>query len=88
MTRSQAQQRRQDVIVGLGAASLLTFLATIAFGGPLLFLHLAVDVALLGYLAMVLQVTRRNQGRAAVSYLAPSPRVMVPAQQQRSSAAR
>ena len=32
MTRSQAQQRRQDVIVALGAASLLTFLATIAFG--------------------------------------------------------
>ena len=53
MTRSAAQQRRQDVIVGLGAASLLTFLATIAFGGPLLLVHLAVDVALLAYLGLV-----------------------------------
>jgi hypothetical protein len=91
MTRTQAQQRRQDVIVGLGAASLLTFLATLAFGGPLLFLHLLVDVALLAYLGLVLQATRRNQERAEVAYLNPSPRLtgaVVPASQQRSSAAR
>jgi hypothetical protein len=91
MTRSQAHQRRQDVIVGLGAASLLTFLATLAFGGPLLFVHLAVDLALLAYLGLVLQVTRRSQGRADVAYLNPSPRLnraMMPAHEQRSSAAR
>lgn len=44
------RKRRQDVLVALGAACLLTLLATIAFGPAFLYLHLLADVFLVGYL--------------------------------------
>ena len=44
------RKRRQDVLVALGAACLLTLLATIAFGPVFLYLHLLADVLLVGYL--------------------------------------
>ncbi len=59
MTRSQAQQRRQDVIVGLSAAALLTLLATVAFGGVMLYLHLLVDLLFVAYLGLLLLAPRR-----------------------------
>jgi hypothetical protein len=91
--RSAGQQRRQDVIVALLAASLLSFLATLTFSGLFLYLHLAIDLALVAYVGAVLTLTRRNQARSAqVTYLsqrAPmSSMVPVAAQQQRRSAAR
>ena len=89
--RSGAQQRRQDVIVALLAASLLSFLATLTFSGLFLYLHVLIDLALVAYVAAVLTVTRRVQARSAqVSYL-PQRSAMVPAtahQQQRRTAAR
>lgn len=80
LRRSPAQQRRQDVIVALVAASLLSFLATITFSGAFLAVHLVIDVALVAYVAAVLSVTRRTQSRGSVTYL-PSHQVrgMVPA---------
>ena len=44
------RKRRQDVLVALGAACLLTLLATIAFGPVFLYLHLIADALLVGYL--------------------------------------
>ena len=66
---SWAQRRRQDVIVSLLAASLLTFLATVTFSGLFLYLHLLVDLALVAYVAAVLSLTRRQAARSRVSYL-------------------
>lgn len=94
-TRSFAQQRRQDVIVSLLAASLLSFLAMLTFSGLFLVLHIAIDIALVAYVAAVLTITRRTQARSQVTYLPHArmerlPNRMMPlvAQQQRRSAAR
>lgn len=61
--------------MALGAAALLSFLATLAFGGPLLVLHLVIDVLLVTYLALVLKFTRRERARSEVAYLSPAPRL-------------
>ena len=90
--RSVAQQRRQDVIVALLAASLLSFLATLTFSGLFLYLHLAIDLALVAYVGAVLTLTRRNQARSSqVTYLpqrAPMSSMVPVAAQQRRTAAR
>jgi hypothetical protein len=88
--RSAAQQRRQDVIVALLAASLLSFLATVTFSGLFLYLHLLIDAALVAYVGAVLTLTRRKQARSQVAYLPQrsplSSMATVPAQQRRSAA--
>jgi len=90
--RSAGQQRRQDVIVALLAASLLSFLATLTFSGLFLYLHLAIDLALVAYVGAVLTLTRRNQARSSqVTYLsqrAPMSSMVPVAAQQRRTAAR
>ena len=90
--RSVAQQRRQDVIVALLAASLLSFLATLTFSGLFLYLHLLIDVALVAYVGAVLTLTRRNHARSSqVTYLpqrAPMSSMVPVAAQQRRTAAR
>jgi hypothetical protein len=91
--RSAVQQRRQDVIVALLAASLLSFLATLTFSGLFLYLNVVIDLALVAYVAAVLTVTRRVQARSQVSYLpqrSPIHSAMVPAtaQSERRTAAR
>jgi hypothetical protein len=67
--RTSAAQRRQEVIVGLGAAALLSLLAMLAFGGVMLILHLVIDVALIAYLALALQVSRTERSASRVAYL-------------------
>lgn len=71
--------------MALLAASLLSFLATLAFSGALLPLHLAIDVLLGAYLLAVLAVTRRRPARSPVTYL---PRATVSVPTQRRSVAR
>jgi hypothetical protein len=89
MTRSQAQQRRQDVIVALSAAALLTLLATVAFGGVMLYLHLLVDLLFVAYLGLLLMAPKRAAKRPQVTYLTPAPaRQPVSAAHQRSTVAR
>lgn len=56
-----AQRRRQDIITGLFAASLLSFLAYLSFGGPMLVVHVVVDVMLVFYVGLVLASTRRER---------------------------
>lgn len=58
------RKRRQDVLVALGAACLLTLLATIAFGPVFLYVHLLADVLLVGYLVAL---QRAISGGATVS---------------------
>lgn len=90
--RSGAQQRRQDVIVSLLAASLLSFLAMLTFSGAFLILHIVIDLALVAYVAAVLTITRRTQTRSKVTSLArarmermPNRMVPVAAQSRRSA---
>lgn len=56
------RRRRQEILVGLGAAALLTLVCTVAFGGPFLLLHLLADALLLAYVAALAKV---NQAPAA-----------------------
>lgn len=73
VVRTRAQQRRQDILTTLVAAALLSFLGFATFGGPLLVVHIAVDVLLAAYVALWLSVTRRERMRAQVSYLPGRP---------------
>lgn len=47
---ASTRKRRQDVLVSLGAAALLTLLATVAFGGVFLYVHLMADLLMAAYL--------------------------------------
>jgi len=58
------RKRRQDVLITLGAAALLTLLATVAFGGVFLYLHLAADVLMLAYLVALQRVVTRPDQQA------------------------
>jgi hypothetical protein len=51
------RKRRQEVLMTLGSLAILTLLATIAFGGVFLILHLLVDLLLVAYLVVLAQVT-------------------------------
>ena len=86
--RSPAAQRRQDVIVALGALSLLSLLAMLTFGGAMLYIHLLIDVALLAYLGAVLNVSRVEKMRSRVAYLPhqASPLLTVTQSNRRSAA--
>jgi hypothetical protein len=88
MTHSQAQRRRQDVLVALFASVLLSLLATVAFPA-LLPLHLLADVLLVAYLGLLLFAPRRAAKSASkVTYLAPAPARPVAPARQRSTVAR
>lgn len=71
MTRPDVLRRRRDVLVTLTSAAGLTFVLALALGGNVWLLHLLVDAALLGYVAMLLHIkeTRRTPARANVRYL-------------------
>lgn len=77
------RKRRQDVLVALGSAAVLTLVCAVAFGGPFLVLHLLVDVALVAYLVALAQVRQaparaphvaRSAEPAPVRHVAPAPR--------------
>lgn len=60
MSRADVQRRRRDVLATLGVAAVLTFLLAVVAGGAVWLLHLSVDAALLGYVAMLMQVQQRR----------------------------
>lgn len=72
MSRTDAQRRRRDVLMTLSAAAVLTLLLAFVAGGAVWLLHLSVDAALLGYVAMLMQVQQQRQvaSRGNVRYLA------------------
>lgn len=70
MSRAEAMRRRRDVVATLTTAAVLTFLLAVALGGSVWLLHLTVDAALLGYVAMLMQIQQqRTQVRNTVRYL-------------------
>ena len=93
MTRTDAQQRRQDVLTALAGAAVVSFLAVLAFGGPMLYLHAVIDLLFLAYVCGMLTATRRSRVRGQVSVLADYRSTatgggMVPVATSRSYAAR
>jgi hypothetical protein len=72
MSRTDAQRRRRDVLFTLTAAAGLTLLLGFVAGGSVWLLHLTVDAALLGYVALLMQVQQQRQApaRGNVRYLA------------------
>jgi hypothetical protein len=72
--RAAARKRRRDVLFTLGGVAGFTLLLALAFGGPLLILHLLVDVALAGYLYLLVQMRKLAEEQAVkVRYLAAPP---------------
>ena len=69
--RPDVIRRRRDVVCTLAAAAGLTFLLAMALGGNVWILHLLVDAALLGYVALLLQIkqSRMAPARTNVRYL-------------------
>lgn len=65
MTRDDAFRRRRDVLMTLTAAAVLTFLLALVTGGAVWLLHLTIDAALLGYVALLMQVQQQPQRRPA-----------------------
>lgn len=72
MSRTDAQRRRRDVLFTLTAAAGLTFVLGFVAGGSVWLLHLTVDAALLGYVALLMQIQQQRQtpARGNVRYLA------------------
>lgn len=72
--RAAARKRRRDVLFALGGLAGFTLLLAMAFGGPMLLLHLLVDVALGGYLYLLVQMRKLAEEQAVkVRYLAAPP---------------
>lgn len=72
--RAAARKRRRDVLFTLGGVAGFTFLLAIAFGGPMLILHLLVDMAFAGYLYLLVQMRKLAEEQAVkVRYLAAPP---------------
>jgi hypothetical protein len=72
--RSAARKRRRDVLFTLGGVAGFTFLLALAFGGPMLLLHLVVDMALAGYVYLLVQMRKLAEEQAVkVRYLAAPP---------------
>ena len=68
LARHDVLRRRRDVVTTLACAAALTFALAIALGGSVWLLQLIVDAALLGYVAMLLQI-KQNRAPANVRYL-------------------
>jgi len=72
--RSAARKRRRDVLFTLGGVAGFTLLLALAFGGPMLLLHLLADLALGGYVYLLVQMRKLAEEQAVkVRYLAAPP---------------
>jgi hypothetical protein len=58
-----ARKRRREVLYTLVAASALSFLMAIGLGGPVLLLHLLIDVALITYVGMLIRLQKAKAER-------------------------
>ena len=75
MRRAEARRRRRDVFLTLLGAVGVTFLLAVAMGGMVWMLHLAIDVAFVGYVALLVKLQQASaEKELKVRYLAPSPR--------------
>ena len=63
MRRAEVRRRRRDVFLTLLGAVGVTFLLAIVFGGSVWVVHLLVDVAFLGYVAMLISIQQQAMDR-------------------------
>jgi hypothetical protein len=61
--RADVRRRRRDVFTTLLATAGVTLVLAVVLGGPLWMLHLAVDVALVGYVAMLVSIQQQRTER-------------------------
>jgi hypothetical protein len=59
----QARMRRRNILVGLAGAALGTLILAVVMGGLFIFLNLLVDVALLGYVILLVRFQQASQDR-------------------------
>ncbi len=71
---SSARKRRRDVFLTLAAAVPVTFLLAVAMSGMVWMLHLAVDVAFLGYVGLLVKLQQESAEKdLKVRFLEPVP---------------
>ena len=58
-----ARKRRREVLYTLFAASAVSLLMALGLGGPVLILHLLIDVALIGYIVMLVRLQKAKAER-------------------------
>lgn len=79
MRRAEARRRRRDVFLTLLGAVGVTFVLAIAMGGAVWMLHLAVDLAFSGYVALLIKMQQESvEQDEKVRYLQPAPRRSAP----------
>ncbi len=71
VSSAAARRRRRDVLFGLVAAAGATLLLALAAGGTFVALHLLVDLALTGYVALLVRARRIAEERRAKVVLLP-----------------
>lgn len=64
----RTQKRRQDVLIVLVAAAVLTLLCAVAFGGAFLALHLLADVLLVAYVLLLNRSAQMAARRTSYGY--------------------
>ena len=62
----KARERRRNVLLTLAALALVTLIGAFVVGGPMIVVHLFVDLLLLGYVVLLVQHHQRAQERRAV----------------------
>ena len=73
LRRAEARRRRRDVFLTLLGAVGVTFLLAVAMGGMVWMLHLAIDVAFAGYVALLVKVQQDSvEKELKVRYLPPA----------------
>lgn len=80
MTRSDARRRRRDVLLALVGVVVVTAGLALVVGGPFIYLQLLADVALVGFVVMLVRAQQMaQQRRSKVRHLHPhTPQQLVP----------
>ena len=63
MASRAARKRRREVLYTLAAASGLSLLMAVGLGGPVLMLHLLIDIALLTYVGLLIRLQKAKAER-------------------------
>lgn len=69
--RSAQAQRRQEVLMALVAAAVLTFLGAVSVGGAFVAVHIVADLAFVAYLGALASISRREAVRSNVTAMQP-----------------
>ncbi len=76
LSRREAKRRRRDILLTLACAASLTLVLAVLLGGPVIALHLFVDVLLVAYVALLVNAQQvapaRPQRRAANVHRLPA----------------